>query len=200
MAEQRWWAGEAAERFWLEATDREDIGSDLPAPLRDGGGRDNWRYTLFKEAREGDIVLHYDGKASAITAWSTVAGPARSQPIVWAARGSYARERGVQPVEVEGYSMPLRNFTPLSTAITLPAIRDQKSGLVTLIRVPQETHKGPLYFPFELSNRPVRPMQGYAFKLPASFLSLFGLDELFLPLRALLISSDRDEVRKHLDV
>ena len=34
-----------------------------------------------------------------------------------------------------------------------------------------------LYFPFELSDRPVRPMQGYAFKLPAAFVAHFGLDQ-----------------------
>jgi hypothetical protein len=33
---------------------------------------------------------------------------------------------------------------------------------------------GPLYFPFELSERrPIRPMQGYLFKLPTAFLALF---------------------------
>lgn len=32
----------------------------------------------------------------------------------------------------------------------------------------------PLYFPFELGNRrPIRPMQGYLFKLPRDFLELF---------------------------
>jgi hypothetical protein len=33
-----------------------------------------------------------------------------------------------------------------------------------------------LYFPFELSSRrPIRPMQGYLFKLPRGFLDLFEL-------------------------
>jgi predicted HNH restriction endonuclease len=35
-------------------------------------------------------------------------------------------------------------------------------------------YKEPLYFPFELSaKRPLRPLQGYAFKLPREFLALF---------------------------
>jgi hypothetical protein len=33
-----------------------------------------------------------------------------------------------------------------------------------------------LYFPFEISeSRPIRPMQGYLFKLPRGFLELFGM-------------------------
>ena len=28
----RWWDGQADERYWLEATDRTDIGADLRAP------------------------------------------------------------------------------------------------------------------------------------------------------------------------
>ena len=44
----RWWQSKAGERYWLEATDREDIGADLKAPDAEASGRDNWRYTLFR--------------------------------------------------------------------------------------------------------------------------------------------------------
>jgi hypothetical protein len=30
--EQRWWTGDAADIFWLEITDRDDLGVDLNAP------------------------------------------------------------------------------------------------------------------------------------------------------------------------
>ena len=46
-----WWEGLAGERYWLESTDREDIGTDLRAPLTDGSDTENWRYGLFREAR-----------------------------------------------------------------------------------------------------------------------------------------------------
>lgn len=200
MAAQRWWAGDTGERFWLEATDRDDIGKDLRAPIADSGGKENWRYTLFRETLPGDIVLHYDGKAAAITAWSTVAGPAAPQPIIWAARGSYARERGAKPTEVPGYLVPLRDVTPLSTPITLSAIRHQKSQLVELTGSIQKSGgMRPLYFPFELSERPVRPMQGYAFKLPASFLALFGLDKIVSPTSTFNLSTQPLEIRVHFD-
>jgi hypothetical protein len=44
----RWWQDKPGERYWLEATDREDIGADLKAPDEDAGGRDN---TLFRFRR-----------------------------------------------------------------------------------------------------------------------------------------------------
>lgn len=80
----RWWAGLDGERFWLEATDREDIGANLRAPQRDGGGRENWRYSLFKETRPGDVVLHYDKNRDmgGIVGWSRVADLWYAAPIV----------------------------------------------------------------------------------------------------------------------
>jgi hypothetical protein len=200
MVAQRWWTQDPKERFWLEATDRDDIGTDLRAPLTDAGGRDNWRYTLFRESRPGDIVLHYDGKAAAITGWSTVAGPASEQPIVWAARGSYARERGARPEQLPGYSVPLRDFTRLTAPVTLAAIRERKNELLALIRSLQDsTGNASLYFPFELADRPVRPMQGYAFKLPAEFLGIFGLDAMLRPSPTLMLSLRRAETRRYFD-
>jgi len=178
MIAAAWWTGRAAERYWLEATDREDIGVDLRAPDSDASGRDNWRYTLFRQAVPGDVVFHYDGRSSAITARSEVAGPPTRHPIVWAARGSYARTRGAEPKMVEGYVVPLIDTRLLPTPVTLEALRGAKGELLEMLAGLRETlPKGtPLYFPFELSDRPVRPLQGYAFKLPAAFVARFGLD------------------------
>lgn len=83
-----WWGENEGERYWLEATDREDIGADLRAPLTDNGGRTNWRYALFKQAKLGDVVFHYDGGLGANTSRSVIASLPFDQPIVWAARGS----------------------------------------------------------------------------------------------------------------
>lgn len=178
MAEIRWWDGRPAERYWLEATDRDDIGADLRAPDADASGRDNWRYTLFREAEVGDVVFHYDSKASAITSRSTIAGPATPKPIIWAARGSYARDRGAEPAPLAGYVIPLVDWRTLPQPLTLQRLRTAKSQLGDMLAELRSTvGPRPLYFPFELSDRPVRPMQGYAFKLPAAFVDLFDLDQ-----------------------
>jgi len=71
----RWWHGEARERFWLESTNRRDIGADLRAPLANASGKPDWRYGLFREAQPGDIIFHYDTREKAITSCSCVAGP-----------------------------------------------------------------------------------------------------------------------------
>jgi hypothetical protein len=173
MTPKTWWTGEARERFWLESTDRIDLGADLRAPLVDDSGADNWRYTLFQQATVGDLVFHYDKRQAAITSVSRIAGPSIPSPIVWAARGSYARERGAAPEELAGYRIPLDQHRTLPQPLTLEALR----GAAATVRAIHDELKarvgGPLYFPFELSDRPIRPLQGYAFKLPADFVDAF---------------------------
>ena len=173
----RWWTEDSSEIYWLEATDREDIGDDLCAPLKDEGGKDNPRYTLFLEANIGDIVFHYDKgiSPSAIVGYSKVADEWYPESIVWGARGSYAREKGVRPYRRPGYVLPLEDYTELDHPVTLDSIRAVELPLKELIAHLTKKHNGqPLYFPFELSNkRPIRPLQGYCFKLPKDFLKLF---------------------------
>jgi hypothetical protein len=168
----RWWHGLRNERFWLESTDRSDIGADLKAPLADDSDRPSWRYGLFRDAALGDIVFHYDKKVGAIASVSRIAGAAEEAPIVWAARGTYARERGAVPVEVPGYRIPLADHRMLAEPVTLEELRAARTTLGLLYDAIPST--GARYFPFELSSRPVRPLQGYAFKLPASFVGAFA--------------------------
>lgn len=169
----RWWHDRPAERFWLESTNRPDIGADLKAPLADTSGRENWRYTLFRETRAGDIVFHYNTDTGAIVAVSRIAGTEQLRPIVWAARGTYARERRAEPEEVPGYFIPLEGHRPLPAPLTLGQLRNTESQIRKIHNDLRATTPGPLYFPFELSDRPLRVMQGYAFKLPAAFVAAF---------------------------
>ena len=171
----RWWHSDVAELYWLEATDRLDIGTDLRAPLTDASGRDNWRYTLFQEARIGDVVFHYDGGvANAIVGWSRVKGSPNVSTEIWAARGSYAVQRGAVPTEVPGYRVPLEGFTRLPFPLTLGELRAAQGVLSGILSALQAAQKGAIYFPFEVSERrPVRRLQGYAFKLPAAFVRGF---------------------------
>ena len=64
-------------------------------------------------------------------------------------------------------------FTRLARPVTLARLRGAKDAMVTAGRGGTAAGYQPLYFPFELGSRDLRPMQGYAFKLPASFLELF---------------------------
>lgn len=175
MSEQiPWWRGIPAERYWLESTDRPDIGTNLKAPLADASGRANWRYTLFRQAEVDDVVFHYDVGQGAITSWSRVSGLPEELPIVWAARGSYARERGAMATELPGYVVPLDSHSILRQPLTLDELRSQATKVKAIARrLPGESRQAH-YFPFELSDRhPLRLLQGYAFKLPAEFVTAF---------------------------
>lgn len=169
----RWWAGIDRERFWVEATDRADIGANLRAPLVDISERDNWRYSLFREATAGDVIFHYDANRSAIVGASRVSGPTEEQPILWAARGTYATRRGAEPQEVPGYLLPLSDYQALPEPLTLNRLREAALTIRDILGQLKARHGTPLFFPFELSARPLRPMQGYAFKLPADFVTAF---------------------------
>ena len=172
-----WWSNQSSERYWLESTDREDIGSDLRAPELDQSGKENWRYSLFKHARPGDIVLHYDKRpeANGIVGWSVIAGSPAAAPIICGARGTYAREKRIKPHERAGFKVPLTGFTRLLATLTLDEIRRHEVGLRDVVASEERQHGKPLYFPFELSNKPpARLLQGYGFKVPKSFMKLFS--------------------------
>lgn len=177
MVGEKWWQKDSSERFWLEATDRTDIGADLHAPELDEGGKANWRYTLFKEATPGDIVFHYDKNdgANGIVGFSVIEGDWQPRLVTWAARGTYSRNKGTTPHERPGFEVPLRGFQHLLRKLGLDQIRHRSQDLRDIVASLQDIHgKGPLYFPFELSDkRPTRLLQGYAFKLPRAFVSLF---------------------------
>ena len=49
--------GRAGERYWMEITDRADLGADLHAPLVDENGKKNASYSLIREAEDGDIAI-----------------------------------------------------------------------------------------------------------------------------------------------
>jgi hypothetical protein len=170
MVEHGWWRANATERFWLESTDRTDVGVDLRAPERDESGKANWRYTLFKDAQVGDLVFHYHKPHEAIIGASRISGPWFARPIVWAARGTFARAKGVKPHQRPGYVVPLSDYTPLPIPLRLDTLRGDKERIERITASLQAEHpRKALYFPFELGSRPIRPLQGYAFKLPRAF-------------------------------
>jgi hypothetical protein len=148
-----WWKGNVRERFWLESTDRRDIGADLRAPLSDESGSDNWRYTLFREAEVGDLVFHYDKRLAAIASVSRIAGAPTPAPIVWAARGSYARDRGAELAELPGYRMSLDHHQALVEPVTLDSLR----AAAPSIRALHDALRSRLGGPLSLSIRTVRP-------------------------------------------
>jgi hypothetical protein len=172
----KWWASRPEQKFWLEVTRREDLGVNLKAPQTDEQGQASWSYSLIREIREGDIVYHYDGNIQAIVARSVATGEVWEDDIVWAARGLSARTANIAPHVRPGWYLGVEQFEQLTIPVTLERIRGKENGVRSVFTSLAADVGKPLYFPFELGNRPIRPMQGYLFKLPVGFVQLFGLE------------------------
>ena len=74
MSINKWWNKlEDEQVYWVEVTQRKDLGQNVKAPQKNELGKDYWSYSLLKEMKVGDIVIHYHKKPKAIVAISQVA-------------------------------------------------------------------------------------------------------------------------------
>jgi hypothetical protein len=171
----RWWEAEEDERYWLEITDRTDLGVDLRAPQRKSDGTEYWSYALLLDVAPGDVVFHYVRPQQAITAVSLAVGDSWEEPIQWAAHGTVARNAGVQPFRRPGWRRSLDRFALLPQSLSLAEIRAGESAIRAIrSRLATKHGSGSLYFPFEISDRrPLRPVQGYLTKLPSEVVDVF---------------------------
>lgn len=160
--------------FWLEVTDRKDIGADLNAPQKRDDGNEYYGYSLISEVRECDVVLHYHKDVSAMIAWSKASGSMWADNVVWGARGTVARLAGVRPYLRPGWRLGLEGTQPLVPEVTLEKMRDRQDAIQAIRNQLEEQHGRSLYFPFEMSSRrDLRPTQAYLTKFPSALLSLF---------------------------
>ena len=170
-----WWADLELESFWLEVTGRSDIGLNLKAPQVNENGNEFWSYTLLKHVMLGDTVFHYDRNRQAIVAKSTASTRWWEDTMVWAARGQGARAAGIEPHARPGWYVGLESFTLVEPALTLDEIRTAQAGLAAARTALEAKVGAPVYFQFEMgAMRPLRPMQGYLFKLPQFFVEMFS--------------------------
>jgi hypothetical protein len=169
-----WWANDARQRFWLEITDRHDIGIDLHCPQRDALGRHNPGYSLIWWVRADDIVFHYEKDKRAITAWSRAAGQVTEGPTIWLSHRAATRRRLQQERPQQGWWLDLDGPFLLDPPLTLAQIRAHAPELRALLATLRSDHPGSLYFPFSFyGGTEPRPQQPYLNKLPAEFVDLF---------------------------
>ncbi len=105
-----WWAGLPEERYWLEITDRSDLGIDLRAPLVGEDGKPTWSYSLARWVNPGDVVFHYHKEEQAIVGRSRATATQWTDEIVWGARGTSARDSDVKPHPRPGWYVALEDF------------------------------------------------------------------------------------------
>ncbi len=171
MPVNRWWDNDPDQLFWLEITDRGDLGVDLNAPQVGRDGKPVWHYSLIHEVNDGDIVFHYhmfEG-TSAIMAWSRASGTPWADVVNWA---PHAGDR-TEPLLQDGWRLALEGYHLLDNPVTFEQIRQHEGEIRSVEQQLSEVFGNPLYTPFEVGNRPIRPKQAYLVKLPKQYLEVF---------------------------
>lgn len=182
VAISEWWAADPDQRFWMEITERDDLGADLFAPTANDKGRPYWGYELITYVQAGDIVLHWHKTLAdepGIVGWSEATGAYEDTDISWQAHGTVGRARGSLR-ERPAWRMPLVNFTLLTDPVLLSAARAREAELRQAesdleARYPDRS----LYYPFGFSDkRDLRAQQTYFVKMPREVLEILALNEL----------------------
>lgn len=187
MPINEWWAADPAQKYWLEITDREDLGADLHAPKLDGSGRVNWTYELVRYVQPGDTVLHWHkyliGRP-ALVGYSQAVGPLTEDTIIWQAHGTYGRARA-EAMPSPSWRLPLRAYRELAAPVEQEALRAAEPRLRAVWNLLSDQYQGSLYFPFVFSDsRPIRTAQSYLTKFPSELLALLpGLEKVPIGVR-----------------
>ena len=172
-----WWSEDDSEIYWIEITDRNDIGANLHAPKTNKSGKEYWSYSFVNEAKKGDIIFHYSKKEKSIVSYSIVGQDySIDMDLKWAARGTYSK--GIIPHRRPGWMREFSAHYELKIPLSLSEIKTKVEPIIlhsdTKLESINRFEKKSLYFPFELkSKRPMRPMQGYLFKFPKFMLQIF---------------------------
>ena len=156
MTINEWWTADAAQRFWMEITDRDDLGADLFAPTTDGSGRPYWGYELITHVQPGDVVLHWHktlAQEPGIVGWSQATGSYEDTDISWQAHGTVGRAKGsLKPRPA--WRMPLLNYTPLADPVLISEVRASEKELRQVLEdLEAQYPNGRLYFPFGFSDK-----------------------------------------------
>lgn len=166
MPVNTWWYDDPAERFFMETTDRSDLGVDLHAPQADDAGHAHVAYALVPCVRHDDVVVHYQ-KPRGIVGWSRAVGQPFEELVVWGARGRTAHKAGVQPYLRPGWRVGLEGPFMLDEPITLQELRARQDIIRAAVEETERTVQGTIYRPFQLSTKqPLRPTQYYLTRFP----------------------------------
>jgi hypothetical protein len=116
MAVNDWWAADQAARFWMETTDRANLGVDRG-------------YTLVSERRPGDVAFHWHKSMigrPALVGWSTITGPLSVDPdYSWMPQVTRGRVRG-RPTVGRVWRMKCGGFHALDQPIDRGVLTDRE--------------------------------------------------------------------------
>ncbi len=180
MPINEWWTDDPAQKYWMEITDRDDIGAELRAPQLADDDKPEWGYELVRFVKRDDVVLHWRAVPGhrELIGYSRVTGP--SYQATWAlqSKGTSGRARTGPEVEEPAWMAPLADLTLFPAPLTRAQLQTYKVEVLDLKARLTEAYGGAsLYFPFyEYGGRELRVTQAYMAKFPAQLLTLFGLD------------------------
>lgn len=158
-----WWESSLEEKFWVESTDRTDIGRNLLAPISTHAGQ---KLVAFVE--DGDVVFHYYQPTKSIVAFSVAKGFPKIGEIRWPDR----KTSDISPA----YKIDLINYTELDEPITLKEIQEKQASIRTIKAALDKKYDGKsIYFPFQIpKEKVIQPAQGaYLSKIPKAVVDLF---------------------------
>jgi hypothetical protein len=120
VAINEWWADDPAQKYWMEITDRDDVGGALLAPQVADDGKPEWGYELVRFVRPGDVVLHWfaSHRQRALIAYSRVAGPPGTTTMVHRSRGTSGQAHPSPLTEEPAWTAPLADLTYLPSPLT----------------------------------------------------------------------------------
>ena len=72
-----WWESDARDCYWVEITDRDNIGGDLNCPQRNEKRKPYWSYDLINSILPGEIIFHYYLPKKLFIGASVAGGPLR---------------------------------------------------------------------------------------------------------------------------
>jgi hypothetical protein len=182
MAITEWWDGHPEQRFWMEATDRKDLGEDLRAPKEGGTGKSVWHYELVAHVQPGDVVFHWHTSLlgrPALVGWSLAMGPLHEELHPWTAHAGVNAADAAIPRP--NWIMPLGALHFFDEPIDNADLAGVRDGLMGLLAQLQGNYSGLKYFPFnKYDDNQVRASQAYATKFPSELVTFFvtelGLD------------------------
>lgn len=177
MAINAWWAEKPEENYWMEITDRDELGNDVTAPQWNGAGREEWSYILVTYVKPGDIVFHWHKTLAgepALVGWSEAVGPLSTSSMDWLAHGTRGRARG-RASHVPTWTMELGGFTELDAPLTLRELNARREDVLAAISATARRNPGSVYAPFyDYGGRALRAQQAYLTKMPANLVTLLA--------------------------
>ena len=180
MAINSWWIDDPSERYWVEITDRPDLGENLFIPQMTTAGGSTPGYELINFIRPGDVVFHWHkglGGGPTLVAWSVATGEVEDAFIGWQPHSAHGRTAESAPPR-PAWLMPLVDYTPLDPAITYAHVKALEAKIRPVAAGLKAGIDGPLYFPFVFSeNRPIRTAQSYLAKFPRALADVLGIAE-----------------------